>query len=236
MPEDDNLNLIITRLDNLLEEISELKRECLVNKEIISKVFEKQNNAEVNTYQSRGSYKTDIGRAQGTIQVGHSYQNQELESYTHSQESTCVEFSDKEMDHIGSIIVEDQDTSKNKVKMHPPPQESSISSNLEDHNGMISLFESQDQELILDLDAPIRENKDINIILRLNKRQIINLNLFLNFNEVIESSKTQKSNEPKFDEACEINTYSKKEKDLQYKLLLKTLKNLMNSKNNLWKS
>ncbi|CAG8636775.1 98_t:CDS:2 [Gigaspora margarita] len=55
-----------------------------------------------------GSYKTDIGSAQGMIQVGHCYQNQKLESYTHSQESTY--------------------TSKDKVKTHPPSQESSIKS------------------------------------------------------------------------------------------------------------
>ncbi|CAG8548061.1 17487_t:CDS:2, partial [Racocetra fulgida] len=44
----------------------------------------------------------------------------------------------------------------------------------------------RNQKLVVEIDEPIKENKDISIILKLNKKQIINLNLFLSFDETIE--------------------------------------------------
>ncbi|CAG8636172.1 12585_t:CDS:2, partial [Dentiscutata heterogama] len=97
--------------------------------------------------------------------------------------STCVEFSDEKIEHredqdIISKTPKEQDTNtKEQVKETNTyltsteyPQKSLNQLTIKDHDGMSSML---DQKMFIDLDNPLKENKDINIILKLNKNQII---------------------------------------------------------------
>ncbi|CAG8439257.1 6357_t:CDS:1, partial [Cetraspora pellucida] len=97
--------------------------------------------------------------------------------------STCIEFSDEKIEHredqdIISKTPKEQDTNtKEQVKKTNTYLTSTEYSQkllnqptIKDHDGMSLML---DQKMFIDLDNPLMENKDINIILKLNKNQII---------------------------------------------------------------